>query len=77
MFCGVSLVGDTCGMQGPGLAWPGGAEGEGRGWGSWELMRAGRVQVGLDRCCGESLVGEGVLNCVTNSLLTGKATYLL
>ena len=63
-------MGNTCGMQGPGVAWPGGAEGEGRGWGSWELMRPGRVRVGLERCCRESLVGEGVLNCVTNSLLT-------
>lgn len=41
------------------LGWPGLEELRGgQGWGSWELMRAGRVQVGLDRCCGESLVGE-------------------
>lgn len=65
MFSGVSLVGDACGVQGPGLAWPGGAEAEGRGWDSWEL-RAGRARVGVDRWCGESLVGEGVLNCVTH-----------
>lgn len=47
------------------MAWPGGAEAEGRGWDSWEL-RAGRARVGVDRWCGESLVGEGVLNCVTH-----------